>query len=60
MKVAKLVEDLKTLKLGFDRKAWTRKHLKKKATCSNCGAVVCAHTMKRHVKSYKCRRADAQ
>ena len=58
MKISKLTSDLKTLKLGFDKKSWIRNHLKKKATCSNCGAIVCAHTMKRHVKTYKCKRAQ--
>ena len=44
----KIAEEFKRLNLGFDKKAWLRKHLKKKAKCSRCGSVVCRHMMFRH------------
>ena len=46
----------KRLNLGFDKRAWLKKHLKKKATCTRCGSVVCRHMMKRHHGTKKCRR----
>ena len=51
--VEKLVQRVERLKLGFDRKAWTRNHLKKKAVCLRCRCKVCAHMMKRHQRTRK-------
>ena len=53
----KIAEEFKRLNLGFDKKAWLRKHLKKKAKCSRCGSVVCRHMMFRHHLTRKCIRA---
>ena len=55
----KIAEEFKRLNLGFDKKAWLRKHLKKKAKCSRCGSVVCRHMMKRHWGTRKCIKAAA-
>ena len=55
----KIAEEFKRLNLGFDKKAWLRKHLKKKAKCGRCGSVVCRHMMKRHWGTTKCIRATA-
>ena len=51
--VADVAEGIKKLKLGFNRK----KHLQKKAKCSRCGTVVCAHIMNRHQRTMKCELA---
>ena len=39
----KIAEELKRLNLGFNKKEWLRKHLKKKARCGRCGSIVCKH-----------------
>ena len=57
--VAELAGDMKRLKLGFDRKAWIRKHLKKKINCARCGSVVCRHMIRRHWLTNKCIKAAA-
>ena len=49
--VQKLARDLSRLKLGFDRKAYHAR----KAACPRCGRVVCAHMLKRHQRTQKCK-----
>ena len=53
--VAALTERVQRLKLGFDRKIWTRAWLKQKAPCPRCGSVVVKHMHKRHWKTPKCK-----
>ena len=57
--VAELTLGIKKLKLGFDRKAWTRAWLKQTAPCPRCGSVVVRHMHKRHWKTPKCKRITA-
>ena len=57
--VAALAERVRGLKLGFDRKAWTRKHLRIKVKCPWCGSVVCKHMLRRHWLTRKCIKAAA-
>ena len=57
--VSDLTKDMSKLKLSFDRKAWTRKHLKKKSKCPRCGTVLCTHIIKRHQKTAKCKMITA-
>ena len=53
------IQSMKRLNLGFDKKAWLKQHLKKKATCSRCKSVVCKHMLKRHYLTNKCIKAAA-
>ena len=52
--VEDLTQDIKRLKLSFNRAAWIRKHLKRKIKCTRCGSVVCRHMIKRHWLTNKC------
>ena len=50
--VETLTRGLSGLKLaGFDRKAYHAR----KAACPRCGRVVCAHMLKRHQRTQKCK-----
>ena len=42
------------LRIGFDKKAWSRSYFKKRAVCPTCGADVLRHGLKRHQKTMKC------
>ena len=49
-----LTTEMPEIKAKFDRAAWRKNHLAKKAACKLCGSVVCKHTMSRHQKTMKC------
>ena len=58
--VKTLTDELKKLKLGFDRAAYRRKYdavyFKRTRVCPRCGQTKTAHMMRRHMRTNKCKR----
>jgi hypothetical protein len=62
--VKALTEEMKNLKVKFDRAAYRKKYdatyFKMKTRCPNCGDLKVKHMLKRHMQTRKCKRAAEQ
>ena len=54
MNVEGLTNQIKKMKLGFNRKVYERQYFKRKAVCPRCGETKVRHMLKRHMKTKKC------